>query len=201
MARICREAGGRVRENVRLADMNVSVSSADNRRVEVLASGLPCRRGSQLAVDVTICSVVTRDGHARSQADWQDGASAGAARGDKEKAYPELARGDRCLLVVAAIEAGGRLSRETCELLRDLAHARAQCAPRYLRKATAFAYIRRWSKMLSISVASAVAQSIVCTKEELAAAPARSGQAPWQQDVLSAARLETHWLDVSFSGC
>ena len=53
LARICREAGAVVRTNVLLRDMNITVSARDERKVEVLASGLPLNHGAQLAVDVT----------------------------------------------------------------------------------------------------------------------------------------------------
>ena len=52
MARICREAGARVKFNAFLKDMNVSVPTSDLRRIEVLAQDLPCFGGAQLAVDV-----------------------------------------------------------------------------------------------------------------------------------------------------
>ena len=54
MARICREAKALVKANVLLRDMNVAVNADDGRRVEVLAQGLPCRAGAQLAIDITI---------------------------------------------------------------------------------------------------------------------------------------------------
>ena len=41
MARICREAGARVRENQLLRDLNVVVQADDQRRIEVIANGLP----------------------------------------------------------------------------------------------------------------------------------------------------------------
>ena len=56
LARICREAGATVRFNGFLRDMNVGVSSTDGRKMEVLAQGLPCFGGSQLAVDATMRS-------------------------------------------------------------------------------------------------------------------------------------------------
>ena len=62
VAKICREAGARVRENVRIADMNVDTNAGDNRRIEVVASGLTCRSGRQLAVDVAVRSVLAADG-------------------------------------------------------------------------------------------------------------------------------------------
>ena len=54
MARICREAGARVKFNAFLKDMNVSVPTFDLRRIGVLAQDLPCFGGAQLAVDVTL---------------------------------------------------------------------------------------------------------------------------------------------------
>ena len=41
LQRICREAGAVVQPNAFLKDMNVGVCSSDERRIEVLASGLP----------------------------------------------------------------------------------------------------------------------------------------------------------------
>ena len=46
LARICREAGALVRCNTKLRDMNVAVPAADERAIEVLASGLPPVPGS-----------------------------------------------------------------------------------------------------------------------------------------------------------
>ena len=48
LARICREAGARVRYN-----MIVCVPANDERRIEVLAQDLPCFGGTQLAVDIS----------------------------------------------------------------------------------------------------------------------------------------------------
>ena len=51
LARICREAGARVRCNVKLRDMNITTPATDEREVEVVASGLPLQHGAQLAID------------------------------------------------------------------------------------------------------------------------------------------------------
>ena len=48
MARICREAGARVKFSALLRDANVRVASSDARQIEVLAQDLPCFGGSQL---------------------------------------------------------------------------------------------------------------------------------------------------------
>ena len=48
--------------HVRLADMNLDVPVSDERRIEVVANGLPLWHGSQLALDATIVSPLTRRG-------------------------------------------------------------------------------------------------------------------------------------------
>ena len=62
VARVCREAGARVARHVRLADMNLDVPVSDERRIEVVANGLPLWHGSQLALDATIVCPLTRRG-------------------------------------------------------------------------------------------------------------------------------------------
>ena len=145
VAQICREAGARVRQNVLLRDLNVSVSSRDERRIEVIASGLPVLGGAQLAVDVTLRSVLSRDGAHRPNADWKDGACAEAARRDKEATYPELVDGSRCKLVVLALEVGGRIGSEALTFLEQLGEAKYYVDPalhsrrryvRFIRKLT-----------------------------------------------------------------
>ena len=143
-----------------------------------------------MAVDITIRSVLTGHGEPRPQADWRDGAVAEGARADKERKYAELARGNRCALVVVAIEAGGRFSGETCEFLRDLADAKASASPAYLRRAVALGYEKRFGRVLAISAAKTLARSIVCSKLELACAPADGDHQPWLQDVLTERRFD-----------
>ena len=60
-ARVCREAGARVSLNVRVQDMDlVRPSACDNRRLEIVADGLPLFHGAQLAVDTTVVSVLRK---------------------------------------------------------------------------------------------------------------------------------------------
>ena len=128
MARICREAGARVKFNVLLRDMKVRVASSDARRIEVLAQDIPCFGGSQLAVDVTLRSALTRSGEAQPGAAEEDGAILLQARVDKENKYTELLNG-RCRLVVVALETGGRWSNEAVDLIWQLAQAKAREVP------------------------------------------------------------------------
>ena len=122
-ARVFREAGACVRQNAFLRDMNVDVPAQDSRQIEVLAQGLPCHGGMQLAVDITLRSAVSCTEEAHRHAADCDGAVLWQARQDKEATHPELASSGRCKLVVLAIETGGRWSEEAAQILQMLAHS------------------------------------------------------------------------------
>ena len=208
VAQICREAGARVRTNVLLRDLNLSTPASDDRRIEVVASGVAVLGGAQLAVGVTVRSPLTFGGWAKSRAHWHEGATAEAARADKESKYPEFMQGNRCRLVVLAVETGGRFSSETLEFLQQLAHSRSQSAPAYLRRSTALAYERRWSRMLSCTIASSLAASLLLDKDTLANESSQGAREPWLQDIIAEARNAlmdelAWWLAVcaAFSEC
>ena len=110
--------------------------------MEVLAQGLPCFGGAQLAVDVTAWSALTTRGAPRPRATWQNGAALLDARADKESIYPELARSSRARLVVLALETAGRASTETVNFLWQLAQALSRSSPTYLQRAAAYGWFR-----------------------------------------------------------
>ena len=73
-ARIFREAGARVQENVQLRNMSVpSISFHDGRALEIVATGLPLFRGVPLGVDVTLVSPLHADGSAWARASVDSG--------------------------------------------------------------------------------------------------------------------------------
>ena len=67
---VCREAGATVARDVRIADMNIDVPVVDDRRIEVVANGLPRWHGAQLVVDATLVSPVTCTGKPQTRADF-----------------------------------------------------------------------------------------------------------------------------------
>jgi len=85
-ARICREAGARVTTNTRLVDLNLEhLDRQDDRRIEVIANGLPLWGGNQLAVDTTLVSPLTREGVPRQRGGTFAGAALRDARRRKEQ--------------------------------------------------------------------------------------------------------------------
>ena len=107
-------------------DLNVGSVPGDDRRIEVIANGLPLWGGMQLAVDTTLVSALSSTGAPRSYQHRAEGAALRQARRAKERTYPELLRPDsRCRLVVLAREVGGRFR----DFVQRLARARARSVP------------------------------------------------------------------------
>ena len=162
-ARICREAGARVRTNVMVRDLDLGAfNRLDGRRLEIIADGLPLWRGAQLAVDATLVSPIKADGTARRHAACRNGIALEAARRAKERKYPELAgRGGRARLVVVGAEVGGCFSSETSQFLRGLVSAKVRGVFPPLKGKAAAAWMRRWSSMLGCVVANSFALSLL----------------------------------------
>ena len=154
-ARVCREAGGRVRVNVFVRDMDLhDFNLLDGCRLEVVVDGLPLWNGAQLAIDTTMVSPVRRDGTARAGTATTNGKALDVARIQKARRYPELSgENGRARLVVMGTEVGGRWSAEAATFLSSLATAKA----RDVRAA----WLRRWQGMLGCAAARAFAQSLL----------------------------------------
>ena len=143
----------------------------------MLAQGLPCRKGRQLAIDITLRSVLTGDGKPRPRAAGEDGVVAEGARQDKADTYPELVTARRCELIVLAIETGGRWSTEAASFIEELATARARDAPARLLPSARRTWRRRWARMLAVACGTAFAESLTAPAGSLGAA-AQDGHAP-----------------------
>ena len=134
--RVCREAGERVATNQFVRDLDLGVPNAnDDRRLEVVADGLPLFGGVQLAVDTTLVSAVRGDGEPVLGAAERDGVALRRARRRKEATYPELTRtGTRARLVVLGMEVGGCWSKEARTFVQMLAKARVRSNPSLLQR-------------------------------------------------------------------
>ena len=161
---MCREAGARVTTNTLLTDLNIEHSTRpDDRRIEVIANGWG---GTQLAIDATLVSPLTRDGQPREgqprrRAGRFTGAALQDARRRKERTYPELIGSRRCRLVVLGIETGGRWSEEASMFVKLLAQAKARQSPPLLQTSLAAALISRWTASLSHAAMHAFAASLL----------------------------------------
>ena len=90
-ARVLREGGARVRENVELRDTTLAaVDPNDGRRVEIVASGLPLSQGVPLAVNATVVSPLHAGGLPFARAHFQRGSTFHRADKSKRDTYPEL---------------------------------------------------------------------------------------------------------------
>ncbi|CAK0891747.1 unnamed protein product [Prorocentrum cordatum] len=183
-ARVCREAGGRVRTNVFLRDMNLpGIAANDGRRIEVVANGLPAYHGRQLAIDACVVSPLRATGRPIARR-LRPGLALKRARRRKQTTYPELVGSRRGYLLVAGAETGGRWDEEAYKLLVTLARARARSAPAALRGSLATALLHRWSGMLAYAIHDALAASLL--EDVPSETLATDGENPWRGDVLSA---------------
>ena len=98
--------------NALLRDFDlVAPNPCDQRRLEILADGLPLFGEAQLAVDTTLVSLLHCDGSPHPGAANVDGAVLAAARRRKERTYPELSGPrSRARLIVLAGEIGGTVA-------------------------------------------------------------------------------------------
>ena len=187
VARICREAGARVRQNVLLADMNLDTPVADQRQIEVVANGLPLWHGAQLAVDATLVCPVGRDGHPRRDGDIEPGiALREAARKKREDTYPEFLASERSRLVVFGLEVGGRWDAEALDFLRGLARAKARAQPDWLRASCIQGFLHRWTALAAVAAQSAFAQSLL--ELPIGGGICMDGDCPATHDVVADAR-------------
>ena len=119
VARICREAGGRVRTNMMVRVDVPAPLARDSRRLEIVVDGLPVRGGAQVAVDTTSVCALHRHGVPRR----------GAAQWCRTSDRSEEER-DHIPLVVVVIEVGGRWSEKTRGFLSALAIVRGMMRKR-----------------------------------------------------------------------
>ena len=168
-----------------LRDMNLpGVSPNDRRKLEVVVNGLPLYHGAQVGIDATIVSPVRGDGQPRPTADSRDGVALQTALRAKRRRYRDLQSSQRCRLLVAAVEVGGRWSTEAYYFLVHLAKAKAREAPAVLKMALTAAWVRRWTGMLAHASMSAFADSLV--QERPSTASGVQGPEPPAGDLLTA---------------
>ena len=161
-ARVAREAGGRVRERVFLRDTAItSIDPSDGRHIEIVATGLPVAHGVPIAIDATIVSPLHADGSPWAGAATTPGQSFGRAIRHKYETYPELVDSPVLKLFVVASEIGGRMNRESRNLLKSMAAFRAQSEPRVLQYQAARMWEQRWLVLLGVAVQDAVAATLV----------------------------------------
>ena len=189
-ARICREAGARVAENVLLRDLNLDAPVLDDRRLEVVANALPIWGGVQVAVDTTLVSPVRADGAPRPGADREPGLALRQIRRRKRHhTYPELLRSWRCRLLVLGLEVGGRWLPGGVSFVRLLACAKSRRVPELLLGAAAQAYVRRWTALLAVAAQRALAASLL--QLPLFGETCVDGAEPPVSDMLADARWES----------
>ena len=89
------------------------------------------------------------------------GQSFGRAQRSKYQTYLELVDSPVLKLIVVAAEVGGRLNKESRDLLKTIAAFRAQSEPRVLQNQAARIWEQRWLTLLGVSIQDALAATLV----------------------------------------
>ena len=160
-SQILRDAGARVREQVRVADLNLTTSRVgDGRTLDFVALGLPVHGGLPLCGDPTLRAPITAEGvpQAGAAADGRVPIRNGEAA--KRRVYRDLEESDRCVLLPLACTTGGSWSDTCIDLVRCLAWHKVEREPMLLRQSYRLALLRRWWGLLSVALHEAVAASL-----------------------------------------
>ena len=162
LARVCREAGARVRTNQLVRSLNVpNVSLNDGRRIEVIADALPFYGGMQVALDATLVSPLSRDAEPKYGSEDVDGAALAHARRQKEeRTYRDIASSGRCGFITSGLEVGGRWAPAFQTFVSRLAKAKARSAPKLLQTGARHWWKQRWQSMLAAAAQTAFAESL-----------------------------------------
>ena len=186
LARVCKEAGGRVLPSRPLSQMRIGVPPSDHRNIEVYVCGLDCFNGAPLVLDATMVSPLQCNGNPHPRAEIEPGIRMQKRVEKKEETYPELVaaseRGELKFMILPC-EVGGRWGDTWFELIRVLAKEKALRAPKLLRRSAEFAWSQRWWNMLSVAAQASFASSLV------GRVPAfKGGYVPRHSDVIGDSR-------------
>ena len=118
--------------------------------------------------------------------------------GRRSRKYTELLAGDKCRLVVVALETGGRWSNEAIQFIDGLAAARSREAPSVMRRSAFLSWKKRWSRMIGISCGRAFADSLAAVANAPHTLAGVDGEMPHLADLLGEVRGTTHTRALGF---
>ena len=106
---VFREAGARVVPQAFLRDMDLGVHASDNRRIDLVARGLPLFGGVPTCGDAALVSHVHADGTPLLGADVRDFVALERTRWQHSREYSELIAGDYPPLLLFDLTGGTRM--------------------------------------------------------------------------------------------
>jgi hypothetical protein len=166
-----------------------TIDPSDGRNIEIVVTGLPLGRGIPVAVDATSSRLWAQAACRTLALTFDLALPQAAARETKQRTYSELVGSPVVTVCTAASETGGRLNTEALALLDAAASLKTRSQPPVLQRAAMRARRARWLTMVSVSVQTAVAATVV--DEGTAVLDAAAGPAPLSTEVWSNA-----WQDA-----
>ena len=158
---VLRESGASTYYQKLLRATTLPVHPTDNRRIDVLATGLPVYHGQPLFCDATIRSPLTASGAPHPRADRINGAVLVRAEKDKQTRYGDITSSGLGRLLVLGVEVGGRWNDTSIQLIAALARHKATEAPPLLRGSAQLAWSDRWWALVGVAAQKALAASLL----------------------------------------
>ena len=143
-----------------LRDSHIPVHPDDQRRLDIVATGLPIAQGLPLFCDVTVLSPLTRNGDARPGTSNQGGSLLAAAERENNDMYEEIRSSGFGTLLCLGAETYGRWGAQAVWLVPALATERTRHLHPRIRTGIALASLHRWWGILGIALQNVVAHAI-----------------------------------------
>ena len=144
-----------------LSRTNVPVNAADQRRLDLVVSGLSVYRGLPLSCDVTVVSPITQAGQARPGTSNSGGSLLRDAERQNNDNYLEVPLSGLGKLLRLGCEVYGRWSLSCVELVPELARKRSKGLHPRIRRGVALSLQTRFWGILSIALQTAVARAVL----------------------------------------
>ena len=122
--------------------------TVDNRRIDILATGLSFHNARPLFCDATVRSPLRGNGEAYPTAAQVDGAVLKRAEQSKKDKYSDIEAGSMAELLTLGVEVGGRWNDTALTLVRHLARYKVEHVSPLLRRSVQLAWQDRWWAML-----------------------------------------------------
>ena len=147
-----------------LRDTHIPMDTHDNRRLDLIASGLNVDNGLPLFCDVTILSSISRDGRPRPGTSNSSGSLLDGARRENDATYSPVLESGLGSLYCLGHDVYGRWGQQAVKLLPKLARERARGTHSRLRKGMMLSLQARWAGIISIALQKSVAAAVLRTE-------------------------------------
>ena len=146
-----------------LRNTNIPVPSEDNRRLDLIVTGLNVHRGLPLFCDVTIVSSISGNGEPRGGTSNRNGGLLQQAQQENDDTYHAVVVSGLGSLLCLGSEVFGRWSSQCVNMVPALARERSRGLHPRVRRGVALSLQHRWWGLLGLALQRSVSQLVLYT--------------------------------------